>query len=151
PADGLMLCAAHTGRAALLASWIDPAVVDENDPFATDPDLDLFAPGRSAPLDRDWVDAYRAAQRARMTRISAWARGQLALAEERGLSDRAFVVHRTVADPRFVDLTLDPSDREAGSMYGDPRVANMASGGLGRFTTARNWLSTWSVEDTNAY
>ncbi len=60
-------------------------------------------------------------------------------------------MQRTVADPRFVDLTLDPSDREVGSMYGDPKVANMAAGGLARFTTARSWLSTFSIDDSHAY
>lgn len=151
PADAAILCAAHVGRAAVLANWIDPSVLDEQDAFGTDPDLDLYAPGRELPLDAGWVEAYRAAQRRRIARISAWAREQLAEADKRGIADRAFTVQRTVADPRFVDLTLDPSDREPGSMYGDPRVANLAAGGLARFTTARSWLSTWSIDDTNAY
>jgi pimeloyl-ACP methyl ester carboxylesterase len=73
------------------------------------------------------------------------------MAAEHGAADRAFIVHRTVADPRFVDLSLDPSDREVGSMYGDPRIANMSAGGLARFTTARSWLSTFSIDDTNAH
>jgi pimeloyl-ACP methyl ester carboxylesterase len=151
PADAVILCAAHVGRAAVLANWIDPSVLDEQDPYGADPALDLYAPGRGVPLATAWVAAYRAAQRARIKRISDWAREQLAEADRRGIADRAFTVQRTVADPRFIDLTLDPSDREPGSMYGDPRVANQAAGGLARFTTARSWLSTWSIDDTNAY
>ncbi|MFD4181337.1 hypothetical protein ACFWPB_09515, partial [Rhodococcus sp. NPDC058514] len=54
------------------------------------------------------------------------------------------------APPRFVDLAVDPSDRALGSMYGDPRAANTAAGGLARFVTVRSWLSTWSFDHTNA-
>ena len=151
PADAVVLCAAHIGRAGVLSHWIDPSVVDEQDPFAADPDLDLFASDRSLPLDLVWVERYREAQRARVARISAWAREQIALADQHGAPDRTFIVHRTVADPRFMDLTLDPSDRALGSMYGDPRAANLAAGGLARFTTARSWLSTWSIDDTHAH
>ncbi|MBF0660116.1 alpha/beta hydrolase [Rhodococcus sp. (in: high G+C Gram-positive bacteria)] len=150
PADGLLLVGAHPGRARVLRHWIDGAVVDEADPYATDPDLDLYAPGRTVPLDREWVARYRDAQLARMRRIDAWALGQLDELNRMGASDRGFVVHRTVGDPRFVDTTLDPSDREAGSMYGDPAAANTAAGGLARFVTVRSWLSTWSVDHTHA-
>lgn len=150
PADALLLVGAHPGRARVLRHWIDGAVVDEADPYATDPDLDLYAPDRTVPLDREWVARYRDAQLARMRRIDAWALGQLDELNRVGASDRGFVVHRTVGDPRFVDTTLDPSDREAGSMYGDPAAANTAAGGLARFVTVRSWLSTWSVDHTNA-
>ena len=150
PADALMLVGAHPGRARVLRHWIDGAVTDESDPYATDPELDLYAPGRTAPLDPEWVERYRDAQLARMRRIDAWALEQLADLERTGASDRGFVVHRTVADPRFVDLNLDPSDRELGSMYGDPEAANTAAGGLARFVTVRSWLSTWSVDHTHA-
>ena len=150
PADALMLVGAHPGRARVLRHWIDGAVTDESDPYATDAELDLYAPGRRAPLDPGWVQHYRDAQLARMRRIDAWALAQLADLERTGASDRGFVVHRTVADPRFVDLSLDPSDREIGSMYGDPQAANTAAGGLARFVTVRSWLSTWSVDHTHA-
>ncbi|MEZ5151407.1 alpha/beta hydrolase [Rhodococcus zopfii] len=148
PADALMLVGAHPGRARVLRHWIDGAVVDEADPYATEPDLDLYA--RTTPLDPDWVRRYRDAQLARMRRIDAWALDQLAELGRIGASDRGFVVHRTVADPRFVDLAIDPSDRELGSMYGDPEAANTAAGGLARFVTVRSWLSTWSPDRTNA-
>lgn len=150
PADALMLVGAHSGRARVLRHWIDGAVADESDPSSVAPDLDLYAPGRTTPLDRTWVEEYRAAQLARMRRIDRWALGELDDLTRRGASDRAFVVHRTVADPRFVDITLDPSDRVPGSMYGDPFAANSAAGGLARFVSVRSWLSTWSLDHTNA-
>jgi pimeloyl-ACP methyl ester carboxylesterase len=90
------------------------------------------------------------AQLRRIRRIDAWAQEQPARSAGRPGADRAFVVHRTVADPRFVDVTIDPSDRDPGSLYGDPRAANWAAGGLARFVTARSWLSTWSEEHTHA-
>ncbi|MGH3243722.1 MAG: alpha/beta hydrolase [Spirillospora sp.] len=150
PADALLLVAAHAGRGRLLASWIDPSVTDESDPDHRDPELDLFAPGRTPPFAPEWVRQYRKAQRARMDRISDRAERELARLAGLGVGDRAFVVHRTVADPRFVDLTIDPSDREAGSMYGDPRVANEAGAGLGRYHTLRSWLSSWSLRHSRA-
>ncbi|MET7770577.1 alpha/beta hydrolase [Nocardia sp. NPDC005366] len=150
PADGLMLVGAHPGRARVLRNWIDPAVVDENDPYRTDPALDLYAPDRALPLSSDWVAEYRDAQLRRIRRIDAWAQEQLARSEGRAGADRAFVVHRTVADPRFIDVSLDPSDREPGSLYGDPEAANWSAGGLARFVTARSWLSTWSEDHSNA-
>jgi pimeloyl-ACP methyl ester carboxylesterase len=150
PADALMLVGAHPGRARVLRHWIDGSVLREDDPSSTDPDLDLYAADRSLPLGDVWVDKYRAAQLARVRRIDAWALAELDRMSVSGASDRAFVVHRTVADPRFVDVSIDPSDREPGSMYGDPHAANTAAGGLARFVTVRSWLSTWSFENTNA-
>ena len=41
-ADGYVASAAHPGRPEVLTAWMDGAVVDESDPVATDPDLDLF-------------------------------------------------------------------------------------------------------------
>ena len=149
-ADALMLVGAHPGRARVLRHWIDPSVTDEDDPWSVDPRLDLYAAGRTAPFDADWVEEYREAQAERMRRIDRRALDALERLEAEGGSDRGFVVHRTTADPRFLDLTLDPSDREVGSMYGDPRAANTAAGGLARFVTARSWLSTWSPEHTAA-
>ncbi|WP_314035340.1 alpha/beta hydrolase [Dietzia sp. CH92] len=149
-ADALMLVGAHPGRARVLRHWIDPSVTDEDDPWSVDPRLDLYARGRTAPFDPDWVTEYRTAQAERMRRIDLRALDALERLEAEGGSDRGFVVHRTTADPRFLDLTLDPSDREVGSMYGDPRAANTAAGGLARFVTARSWLSTWSPDHTSA-
>jgi pimeloyl-ACP methyl ester carboxylesterase len=58
----------------------------------------------------------------------------------------AFVtVHRTDADPRTVDLSIDPSKRDYGSIFGRrPDVTNFGAVGFGRLTTPDAWLSTWS-------
>src|SRR5690606_8989929 len=84
-----------------------------------------------------------------MKRIDDWVVSELERLATRGIRDRAFVVYRTVADPRMVDITLDPSDREPGSIYGDPRVANEAVGPMGRYTSLRSWLSVWSPRHSN--
>lgn len=152
PVDALVLLNAHPGRPRLLEEWIDPAVADEADPTCRLRELDLFAPERTVPLARSWVARYREAQTARMARISAWVRGQL-----EGLDafpggevpDLPFVVHGTCADPRFVDTSLDPSDREPGTLWGDAREANFRPVTLGHFCTLRSWLSQWSTEDSH--
>lgn len=51
----------------------------------------------------------------------------------------------TCADPRFLDLTLDPSDRETGTLWGDPYTANLQPSALGHHTSLRSWLSQWSL------
>jgi pimeloyl-ACP methyl ester carboxylesterase len=150
-ADALVVLNAHRGRPQVLTAWLDPAVTDEGDPLATDADLDLFAPGRTPPYDPGFVERYRAAQVARNHRITAWVRAQLAALQSAGVADRAFTVHRTAADPRFLDLTLDPSDREPGTYAGpDVRAANYAPAGLARCASLHSWLSQWSLEASNA-
>ncbi len=65
--------------------------------------------------------------------------------------ERGFVTHRTLADPRFLDPAVDPSDRPIGTCYlGDPETVNNGPVGLARFSTLRAWLSQWSVDDTHA-
>jgi pimeloyl-ACP methyl ester carboxylesterase len=153
PADALVLLNAHVGRADLLQGWLDPAIVDEQDPFRRDPALDLFA-DRPLPLDRDWVATYRSAQAQRMERITTWVKGQMAeLAGRYGdaVPDLPFRVHGTCADPRFLDVTLDASDREPGTLWGDAMSANLRPVTLGSFSTLRSWLSQWSVKDTNGH
>jgi pimeloyl-ACP methyl ester carboxylesterase len=144
PADALLLIASSPSRSQLLVEFIDPSVTDEADGDSRDPDLDLYAEGRTAPFDREWVATYREAQKARVKRIEDWVVAELARLGDLGIRDRAFVVHRTVADPRALDLTIDPSDRALGTIWGDGKTANQAAGPMGRFTTLRSWLSTWS-------
>jgi alpha-beta hydrolase superfamily lysophospholipase len=65
--------------------------------------------------------------------------------------ERGFVTHRTLADPRFLDGTLEPNDRAIGRCYlGHPETVNNGPVGLARFSTLRAWLSQWSIDDTNA-
>jgi hypothetical protein len=139
---------AHPGRPEVLTAWMDASVTDEADPFSVDPELDLFAEGREVPYDRGFLERYRAAQRARNDRITAWVRGELVRAQGAGAMDRMFDVHRVFADPRFLDLTLDPSERRSGCYGGDPRWANYSPLGIGRTSTLRSWLSMWSLAES---
>jgi pimeloyl-ACP methyl ester carboxylesterase len=153
PVDAVALCAAHEGRAHLLLRWIDPSVVDEHDALAVDSSLDMYDP-------RHWIDGadrppryasaflarFAAAQRARRDRIEARVRARLAelRATPGAPRDEAFVVQRTHADPRCLDLTLDANDRQPGSVWGDARAVNFAANAMARTTSLVAFLSQWS-------
>ena len=149
PADGLAMCAAHPGRAQVLTDWLDPSVIDEDDMLAADPELDMFNAKNGPPYDREWLRRYRAAQLARNERITDRALARLrafdANPDPEAPKDAPFLVFRTSADPRFVDLTLDPSDRKAGTTRGSARAANNGVLHTGRICSLRSWLSQWSV------
>src|SRR5699024_7187848 len=51
------------------------------------------------------------------------------------LEERGFVPHGTVAGPRWLDLSLQPNDREPGCSLGDPQVVNNGPVALARFST----------------
>jgi pimeloyl-ACP methyl ester carboxylesterase len=181
-ADGLILLAAHLGEGRFLLDRLDPSVVDEANPTAVNPRLDMYDPANGyRPMEQgasrysaDFLAEFRAAQRARCERIDrqalAWceeaAYFRRALAEgaarmtpaERtlamrfALQRRYLLVYRTLADPRYLDPTLDPSPRPLGSIFSfgrDPVVGNYGEG-LGRTMSARGWLSTWSGLRSNA-
>ncbi len=156
PADAILLLAAHVSRAVTLTEWIDPSITDEARPFARDPSLSLYHPGAAhcPPYDTAFLERYRAEQVVRNRRITSWVKETLADLRAAGETamERAFTVHGTMADPRFLDPAIDPSDRPAGVCYlGDPRIVNDGPVGLARFSTLRSWLSQWSLEDTNAH
>jgi pimeloyl-ACP methyl ester carboxylesterase len=142
PADGIMLLAAHISRHGTLTEWLDASILDESDPYSRDPELDPYSP--------EFLERYRAAQIARNRRITKWVKDKLAELEARGRSDEefCFVVHGTMADPRWLDPTVDPNERRPGACYlGDPRVVNDSPIGLARFCSLRSWLSQWSYDD----
>src|SRR5206468_9249041 len=65
-ADLFVSLNAHPGRPDVLTTWLDPSVSDETDPLSTDPALDMFnADNGTAPFEGEFVERYRAAQRAR--------------------------------------------------------------------------------------
>lgn len=141
--------AAHPGRPDVLTAWLDPAVVDEADPTKTDPELDMYDEANGPPYSPEFVARYRAAQRERNDRITAWAKAELERVQAAGRFDRLFTVARTWADLRFMDPALDPSDRPTPACYmGDPRVANRGVLGIGTQNTLRSWLSMWSLSDS---
>jgi pimeloyl-ACP methyl ester carboxylesterase len=145
-ADCIVLMGAHEGRALLLEKWIDPAVVDENDPLRTDPAIDMFDPKLGPPYSDNFLVAYRAAQVKRRDRIETWVWDRLRQLrrDPSAPQDQAFVIHRTLADPRCLDLSLDPNDRERGTIWGDARTVNYAANSVGRFTSLHSFLSQWS-------
>jgi len=149
PIDGLALCAAHEGRSRLLSKWIDPAVVDENDPLATDPALDLYGSDVQPPYDAAFLQRFASAQAARLARIEAWVDQRLvtlraAYGAGSPAADQVFTVHRTHADPRCLDLSLDANDRALGSVWGDPKTVNASAYAMGRISSLTGFLSQWS-------
>ncbi len=153
PADAVIYQAAHLSRAHLLAETLDPSVKDELNPDDRDVELDIYDARNpnQPPYSPEYITRYRAAQLARMRRITAWAKQTLATLKERntGEVERPFLVHRTLADPRFLDPALDPNDRRPRWCYmGNPETVNSGPVGLARFTTLRSWLSQWSLDDS---
>ena len=147
PADGVLLSAAHLGRTRLLEMWIDPSVFEEADPLSTDPSLDMFNPDNGPPYAADFMRRYRAAQRERLARIESWAKAKLRQlrSTKNGPQDLAFIVHRTLADPRCLDASIDPNDREPGTtVWGPPQSQNVAANSMGRYTSLTAFLSQWA-------
>ena len=148
PADGIMLLAAHISRHGTLTEWLDASILDESDPSKRDPELDLYNPDNpnQPPYTPEFLERYRAAQIARNRRITKWVKDKLA--EIGDDEEFCFVVHGTMADPRWLDPTVDPNERTPGVCYlGDPRVVNNSPIGLARFCSLRSWLSQWSYDD----
>jgi hypothetical protein len=171
--QGIILVSPHPGQGRLLMNCIDPAVVDENDPLQTDESLSAFNPKNgwkrapeSSTYSAEFLQRYRAAQRARVERIDAFAKAAVArrqdarkkLKEAPSRADAIlaawspiFTVWRTDADPRCFDLSLDPSDRAYGTLWGaNPFASNYGSVGFARVCTPESWLSNWSALSSNA-
>ena len=155
PADAIVFVAAHMSRARILSEWLDPSVHDETRPENRVTELDLYSPDNPnrPPYEPSYIAAFRTAQVARMHRITAWVRSELERLRLKGGAEleRAFVVHRTLADPRFLDPTLEPSERRPNWCFlGNPETVNVGPNGLARFSSLRSWLSQWSLEDSVA-
>jgi alpha-beta hydrolase superfamily lysophospholipase len=181
PADAMVYIAAHRGQGKILLDAIDPSIVDESDPLSTDPALDMYdtrngfvEPPAWSSYSADFLERYRAAQVARVRRLDAVARAHVARHDEavhesdaQGFATRPFeerqavlkrraceavmVVHRTMADPAYVDRGIDPSDRDYGSLLSErPDLMNVTALGFARTVTPRAWLSTWSGLSSNA-
>jgi pimeloyl-ACP methyl ester carboxylesterase len=181
PVDGYVNLAAHLGEGKILMQMIDPSVTDESDPFSCDAALDPFNPDNgyrqppeSSRYTPEFVARYRAAQRARVQRLDDIARRLL---KQRGEARRTIgsgdfasqpwaqqtralrgavacpymIIYRTEADLRAFDLSLDQSERDAGSLFSyRPDLTNYMEFGFARVQTPRAWLSTWSGLSSNA-
>ncbi|MCW3013037.1 MAG: hypothetical protein JWO02_129 [Solirubrobacterales bacterium] len=172
--DALALIAPHPGQGRLLLAMIDASVADEADPLSIVPELDPYDPANGfgeAPegssFTPEFLDRYRAAQRARVQRIDdharelieaqrgarrRWKDGSGDVADRRhSILTPVIAMYRSDADPRCTDLRLDASDRPYGSVISPrPSISNYGVGGFGRLTTADAWLSTWSGISSNA-
>ncbi|NHU44944.1 alpha/beta hydrolase [Rhodococcus sp. A14] len=171
--DGLLLMAPHVGQGKLLERVIDPSVTDEDDPLSVDPMLDPYnpangfqAPPNSSHYTAEFVHEYRRAQRDRIQQIDERARERVAesararsryssthdaVDRREALASGVIVVHRTDADLRSVDLSIDRNERPYGSLFGSrPDLTNYGIVGFGRVTTPEAWLSTWSALSSRA-
>jgi pimeloyl-ACP methyl ester carboxylesterase len=179
--DGWIGLAAHPGEGVSMANLIDPSVSDEGDPFSVVPELDMYNPDNGwrpwpepSTYDLDWLATYRAAQVARIARLDAIAQASIRLSEDgraasqtivkdadpagwrywraRAAWNKYMVIYRTLANPAYLDLSIDPDERAMGSLFAhpDPMEANYHRNGLARTMTARGWLSTWSALSSHA-
>ena len=174
--DLYIAVAAHLGEGRFMLNVIDPSVIDEDDPTSSDPAWDMYNPANgyrpypeASVYDRAWLAEYRERQRERNQRLDNLARGYLeeqayfrgrmreegyaaldagtrGLVERRARLWRYMVIYRTLANPAYLDLSIEPNKRRLGSIFspGDPIIGNYGPGGLARVMTPRAWLSTWS-------
>ena len=183
PADSMILSAAHPGRSVIFRMRLDAAVVEESDSLSTDPNLDMFdprngfrKPPESSKYSADFLERYEAGQHARMQRLDAKARSLIArekfyqklveapdfkqrpLSEQLNIERQAIechwmVIHRSSADPRFTDLSLDPNDRLVGSNQGPfhfrPDLENYSIFRGPQMISPRAFLSSRSTVSAN--
>ncbi len=173
--DGIIQLATHAGPGRFLENCIDPSVADETDPLSVDPRLDMYDPDngyRTPPepthFSAEFLEAFREGQHNRVLRLDAIARqfvdeqrrteAIIASADfthlsardrlklrQRAASGRIMTIWRTMADPGYVDLSIDPSDRDRGSIRStNPETYNYTEFGYARVLTPRAWLSSWS-------
>jgi hypothetical protein len=167
PPDLFAFVSPHPGQGAVLMKCIDPSVTDEDDPLLTDPTLDPFDPANgfcdppeSATYAPVFQERYKAAQKERVRRLDTTAHELIAARlaarrrakdggtiqdKRRGAWQPVMTVWRTDADLRNFDLSIDPSDRKYGSVWGkDPFASNFGNVGFARQCAPEAWLSTWS-------
>ena len=153
PCDAVMLLASHCSRATTLTEWLDPSILDEDKPEQRDPELNLYDPNNpnQPPYSEDFLKLFRKKQIERNNKITAWAKDKLGSFKGDPTKEFGFIVHGTMADPRWLDATIEPNDRKLGWCYlGDPKVVNDSPIGIARFTSVRSWLSQWSYELSEA-
>ena len=180
--DLYIAVAAHLGEGRFMLNVLDPSVTNESDPTSTDPRWDMYNPEngyrpfpQASTYGRDWLAGYRQRQVERSQRLDSIARDAIAehtyfrnqlrdasyaslpestqsMIARRGRLGRYMVIYRTLANPAYLDPTIDPSNRPLGSIFSpaDPIIGNYGPGGLARVMTPRGWLSTWSGTSSQA-
>jgi len=180
--DLYIAVAAHLGEGRFMLNVLDPSVTNEVDPTSTDPEWDMYNPANGyrpfpqpSTYDHAWLAAYRELQVERSKRLDniareyiaehSYFRGQLrdpgygelpdatrGMIARRARLGRYMIIYRTLANPAYLDPTIDPSNRPLGSIFspGDPIIGNYGPGGLARVMTPRGWLSTWSGTSSQA-
>ena len=166
PADGLILLAAHIGQGKFLMRCIDPSVVSEADPVASDSCLDMYHPDNgfreppaASSYAADFIERFRAAQRRRVEQLDRYARSlieqqahfkallddpafqNISGAERTAIKRRAagtkvMTIYRTDAMLESCDLSLSPSNREVGSLVSSR--PDLSNFALGGFA----WIQT---------
>ena len=173
--DGFVSMSAPKGEGYLLFGWLDPAVVDESNPLATDWTLDIYDPRNgyrnppeSSKYSHEFMDRFRAAQLERAKRLDAKAYALIArqrsaaelmkspefvrldseqqlIVRRTAYHEEYMVIYRTHARPES-DLSYDPSDRRLlPPIWPDPQIGNYSPEGIARAMTPRGYLSTWSA------
>lgn len=174
PADAFMAISAHKGQGLILNGCIDPSVIDENDPTLFNSELDMYdarngfaEPPNPSSYSATFIENYRKAQLARVKKLDDIAHTLIADAKRhetlynssesslsfmdrhhigrKGAMEKLMVIYRTMANPKYTDPTIDPSERKYGSLLSDrPDLMNMQYMGFARVLTPKAWLSTWS-------
>lgn len=149
PADALILISAHKGQGMIMNQCIDPAVIDEDDPDKTDPELDMYREANGFKPAPEWseyapefITRYREAQLARVRRLDETAHNLIAENQRatelksdpefqaldfdaqhailrREARQPVMTIYRTMANLHYVDNHIDPSTREYGSLLSD--------------------------------
>jgi pimeloyl-ACP methyl ester carboxylesterase len=178
PADGMIMISAHEGEGYIALYRLDPSVVDEDDPLAADPELDMYdlrngyrPPPESSRYSQEFITRYKAAQMARMKRLEAKAFDLIARqrrAQEQMKSPGfaqldpkdQMAIRRTAAlEPYMVtcrdsamlsmaDLSIDPNDRKVGNGEDPERPNFVGASGQAGVMSARGFLATWSFNYT---
>ena len=180
-ADGLLLVIPLTGQGRILQSRIDPSVINEGDPLSIDPSLDMYNPANGFRLppetttySQEFIGRYREGQRRRIERLDRWARDLIAeqnsykslmmqpdfkhlppeqqqWLERNALTERMMTLYRTWADLRYMDLSIDPSDRMVGDNSGTtPWLSNYALRPMPFLMGPRAFLSSRSSISSHA-
>ena len=116
PADAVILIAAHESRHRTFTEWLDGSVIDENNPEKRQQDLDIYDinnPNQPKYTD-EFIKVYREAQIFRNRKITRWVQDKLNEFKKKDIriGNMGLFVHRTMADPKWLDPSIDPNGRK---------------------------------------